>query len=199
MTALFIACGALAREVIALRDKHKWDVKILALPSVLHNSPEHIPDAVLEKIEAHHHNYDISLIIYGDCGTGGLLDKRLEQLGIERIAGPHCYEMYAGVAFHQMMEAIPGTFFLTDYLVQSFDHLVIENLGLDRFPELRDVYFGNYERLVYLQQRQDTKLLFQAVQAAQWLNLPLELRKTGYGALEKRLTAFMDKHSKLVG
>lgn len=184
---LLIGCGALAREVIALRDKHQWDADVLALPALLHNTPERIPDAVIDKITQLRPDYDCVIVIYGDCGTGGLLDARLDAIGVERIQGPHCYEMYAGEDFQAMMDDAPGTFFLTDYLVQSFDHLVIEGLGLDRYPELRDMYFGNYTRVIYLQQRIDATLLAKAYAAATALHLPLEIGHTGYGALETRL------------
>ncbi|MCA1553317.1 MAG: DUF1638 domain-containing protein, partial [Chloroflexi bacterium] len=112
--------------------------------------------------------------------------------GVRRVAGPHCYEMYADAGFQPMMDEAPGTFFLTDYMVQSFDHLVIEGLGLDRFPELRDVYFGNYTRVVYLAQREEPALLASAQQAAEKLGLPLEVRVVGYGALETRLLELMN-------
>jgi hypothetical protein len=192
MTVLLIACGALAREVIAIRDQYEWDAKILALPSLLHNTPQGIPDAVIRKIEDYRADYERIVVLYGDCGTGGVLDTHLDEIGIERIAGPHCYEMYAGAAeFDSMMEEELGTFFLTDYLTQSFDHLVIEGLGLDRFPELHELYFGNYRRMIYLQQRHNPLLIEKAQEAAKMLNLPLEIRPTAYGALETRLVEWM--------
>ena len=160
MSILLIACGALARELITLRDLRGWNAKILALPVLLHNTPEKIPAAIRQRIEDERASFERVLVVYGDCGTGGMLDRLLAEMDIERIEGPHCYEQHAGNdVFTQMMDEKPGTYFLTDYLVQSFDHLVIESLGLDRFPELRDMYFGNYERVVYLQQRQNPPLL----------------------------------------
>lgn len=174
MSALLIACGALAREVIALRDKHQWDAQILALPALLHNTPDRIPDAVFNKITTMRHNYDRVIVVYGDCGTAGALDSLLDDIDIERVQGPHCYEMYAGDEFQAMMDEAPGTYFLTDYLLQSFDHLVIEGLGLDRFPELHEMYFGNYQRVIYLRQRDDANLLTKAKEAATFLQLPLE-------------------------
>lgn len=191
MSDLFVACGALAREVIAIRDKYNWDAKVLALPSLLHNTPNRIPDAVVRKIEDLRPDYERILVIYGDCGTGGLLDKHLDELNVERIAGPHCFEMYAGDEFDSIMEEELGTYFLTDYLTQSFDHLVIEGMGLDRYPELHEMYFGNYKRVVYLQQREDPILIEKAKEAAAMLKLPLEIRQSGYAALESRIVAFM--------
>jgi len=196
VSTLLIACGALAREVIALRDQHGWDAKILAIPALLHNTPDRIPPAVEKRFREAAADYERTFILYGDCGTGGHLDVMLEKLGIERISGPHCYEQYAGAeGFDALMDEEPGTFFLTDYLTQSFDHLVIEGLGLDVNPGLRNTYFGNYRRMVYLQQRPDPDLLEKAQWAADALDLPLEVRPTGYGALEERLLALMNGHA----
>jgi hypothetical protein len=193
MTVLLVGCGALARELIALRERHAWDADILSLPALLHNTPARIPDALAAKVDEVGGDYERVIVIYGDCGTGGLLDDRLEALGLERISGPHCYEIYAGAeGFAGLMEEELGTYFLTDYLVQSFDHLVIEGMGLDQNPELREEYFRNYRRVVYLQQRDDPDLLVKARAAADALNLPLEVRRTGYGALEERLLAMLD-------
>jgi len=185
-TAL-IACGALAREVLALREKHGWQADVLGLPSLLHNEPERIPGAVQKRIRQAKEQYERVIVVYGDCGTGGLLDRLLEKEGVSRVAGPHCYEMYADGTFESLMAEAPGTYFLTDYLVQSFDHLVLEGLGIIQHPELRDDYFHNYTRVVYLAQREDPDLIARAKWAADSLGLPLEVRKTGYGKLETRL------------
>jgi hypothetical protein len=131
--------------------------------------------------------------VYGDCGTGGQLDRLLAAEGVERVAGPHCYEMYAHGRFDALMAEEPGTYFLTDYLVQSFDHLVIEGMGLDRFPALRDEYFRNYRRVIYLAQRDDPALRERARWAAGYLGLPLEIHLAGCGALETRLLALMQQ------
>jgi hypothetical protein len=132
------------------------------------------------------------IVIYGDCGTSGSLDQVLLEQGVQRVAGPHCYEMYADGSFNELMKQQPGTFFLTDYLVGSFDHLVLEGLGIDRNPQLRDDYFGNYTRVVYLAQRNDPALKVKAHWAADQIGLPLEIRHTEYGLLEQRLIALMD-------
>jgi hypothetical protein len=187
MKTALIACGALAREVLALREKHQWNAEVLATPALLHNSPFRIPAAVLERIREARQRFDQVVVVYGDCGTGGQLDALLEAEGVKRIRGPHCYEMYADSIFDELMEKEPGTFFLTDFLVRHFDQLVIKELGLDRFPELREDYFANYTRVVYLSQRADPELLVGAQQAAARLNLPLEVQQVGYGALESRL------------
>jgi hypothetical protein len=192
MKTALVACGALAREVLALKKKHDWDVDVLALPSLLHNEPERIPGAVRERIRRARDDYDRVIVVYGDCGTGGMLDRLLSKEGVQRVAGPHCYEMYADGTFDRLMAEAPGTFFLTDYLVQSFDHLVLEGLGIDRHPALRDEYFRNYTRVVYLAQRDDPALIARAKWAAESLGLPLEVRKTGYGKLESRLKELIE-------
>ncbi|MCI0520096.1 MAG: DUF1638 domain-containing protein [Chloroflexi bacterium] len=190
-TAL-VVCGALAREVLALKERHGWQADLLALPSLLHNAPERLPQAIAARIRQAREEYDNVVVVYGDCGTGGLLDRMLAKEDVPRVAGPHCYEMYADGSFDKIMAEQPGTYFLTDYLVQSFDHLVIEGLGLDRHPELRDEYFANYTRVVYLAQRRDPALLARAQWAADSLGLPLEVRFTGYGKLESRLMELIE-------
>jgi hypothetical protein len=190
-TAL-IVCGALAREVLALKEMHGWDLDILGLPVLLHNNPERIPPAVSSRIKQAKQKYRRLFVVYGDCGTSGTLDKLMASEGVQRIPGPHCYEMYADGTFEQLMDEQPGTFFLTDYLVGSFDHLVLEGLGIDRNPSLRDDYFKNYTRVVYLAQRDDPALKEKAQWAADQLGLPLEIKQTGYGLLEKRLIELIE-------
>lgn len=191
MTTALIACGALAREVLAINDKHGWGAEVLGVAALLHMQPGRIPAAVRDRITEARTRHDRVVVVYGDCGTSGALDQTLADLGVERIAGPHCFEMYANGQFESLMADQLGTFFLTDYLVQSFDHLVIEELGLDRFPELREDYFGNYTRAVYLAQTDNSDLRIRAQWAADYLKLPLEIQYSGYGALESRLVALM--------
>jgi hypothetical protein len=144
---LLIACGALAREVLALIRINGWShLEVSCLPAKLHNTPARIPEAVRVKIRAARTRYDKIFVLYGDCGTGGGLDAVLADEGVERIPGPHCYAFYNGVdAFLAQAEAEPACFYLTDYLARHFERLVIEGLGLDRHPELLPLYFGNYE------------------------------------------------------
>lgn len=188
----FIVCGALAREVLALNEKHNWGADVYGLPVLLHNEPDRIPPAIKERIEQIRGEYERIVVVYGDCGTSGSLDQLLAHEGIQRVAGPHCYEMYANGSFEGLMADQPGTFFLTDYLVGSFDHLVLEGLGIDKNPQLRDDYFKNYTRVVYLAQREDPALQQRAKWAADSLGLPLEIRQTGYGLLEERLLELIE-------
>lgn len=183
---LFIACGALGREIVALTSQHGWKdrLDVTCLPAIWHNYPDRIPAGVRAKIRAGKKKYRRVVVLYGDCGTGGALDRVLEEEGVERIAGPHCYEFFAGSRdFSQLADEEPGSFYLTDYLVRHFDRLIWQGLGLDRHPELRDAYFGNYRRVVYLAQTDDAKLLAKAEAAAARLGLVFLHRRTGYGEL----------------
>src|SRR5215510_13289082 len=186
---LIIACGALAREVLAvIEGQGLRDIAITCLPAGWHNTPAKIPEAVRAKIRDNRSRYARILVAYGDCGTGGLLDDVLREEGVERIAGPHCYQFFMGTAdFEALAEAEPGCFFLTDYLTRHFERLIIEGLGLDRHPELRDDYFGNYTKVVYLAQTEDPALQALAKKAAERLGLAYEYRFTAYG----ELTQFM--------
>ena len=183
---LLIACGALAREVLALIRLNGWThMDVACLPAKLHNTPARIPEAVRSKIRAGRKRYEKVLVLYGDCGTGGRLDAVLDEEGVERIPGPHCYAFYSGVdAFLAHAEAEPACFYLTDYLARHFERLVIAGLGLDRHPELLPLYFGNYEKLVYLAQAPDPQLELKAKAAALRLGLAYEHRPTGYGGLQ---------------
>jgi hypothetical protein len=173
-----IACGAIAPELKQAYASLGVDVVIEPLPAPLHNTPEKITAAVLERIAAHPD--DRILVGYADCGTGGLLDAALDKIGIERLPGAHCYELFAGSdAFAQIQAVEPGTFYLTDFLLRNFDLLVWRGLGLDRHPELRDTYFANYRRLVYLSQRTNADAVEAARRAASQLGLEFEHVPTG--------------------
>ena len=186
---LIVGCGALANELVALT-RGLPNVDITCLPATLHNRPGGIPAAVRDRIRRRRSGYDRVFVAYADCGTGGLLDPVIAEEGVERLAGAHCYEFYAGrEAFEQISDEEPGTFFLTDFLARNFDRLVIGALGLDRHPELRDQYFGNYRRLVYLAQTEDPKLVAAARRAARRLGLAYEHRQTGYGELATTIAA----------
>ncbi len=189
---LLICCGAVAREIVALIDENGWDdvMHITCLPAHLHNAPEKIPEAVRAKIRAGRTRYGDIVVLYADCGTGGKLDRVLDEEGVARIDGVHCYEIYAGGdAFAALMRTEPGCFFLTDFLTRHFDRLIIKGLGLDRFPKLRDTYFRRYKKLVYLAQTEDPALEAKARAAAARLGLEFETRFTGYGGFQDFLTA----------
>lgn len=187
----FILCGALAREVIAIVERHDWQVDLVGIPAIDHMYPDRIAPHVEKRFLELRQQYERILIVYGDCGSGGAVDQLIERYGLDRVAGPHCYEMYAGQGFAQMMDEEPGTFFLTDFLVRGFRGTIMKGLGLDRFPALKDDYFRNYKRLVYLVQKEDPVLLERAAEIADYLELNLEIRPTGYGLLEERLVAWM--------
>lgn len=186
---LLIACGALSHEIVALMRAHGWShMTVQCLPADLHNRPERIPEAVRAKVRAGRGRFARMFVAYADCGTGGMLDRVLEEEGVERLPGAHCYEFFAGArVFAAMADAEPGTFYLTDFLARHFERLVIHGLGLDRHPELAPAYFGHYRRLVYLSQRADPALLEHAREAAARLGLVFEHVHTGYGDLERVL------------
>lgn len=188
----FILCGALAREVVAIVAKHGWQVDVYGIPAIVHMVPERIAPDVARKFQLIREQYGRVLVVFGDCGSRGALDEFLTSQGLERIDAPHCYEMYGGDTFHELMEEEPGTFFLTDFLVRGFRGTVWHGLGLDRYPELKDDYFRNYRRLVYLSQTADETLHAKAHEIAATLALPLEIRYTGYGLLEQRLCDWME-------
>ena len=182
---LVIACGALAREILALTRLNGWDhVDLQCLPAILHNHPERITDAVRQAVERHRGNYRTIHVAYADCGTGGQLQAACEDMGVTMIAGPHCYSFFEGnEAFSARAEDEFTAFYLTDFLTRQFDAFVWRPLGLDRHPQLRDSYFGHYEKLVYLTQTDDPALTETARDCAERLGLSFERRATGYGDL----------------
>lgn len=189
---LIIACGALAREIAALRRANGWTTfDVVCLSPELHNRPERIADAVREQIHRHRKDYSDIFVAYGNCGTRGALDAMLREENVERIAGAHCYEFFATPAvFSALADAEPGTFYLTDFLLRHFERLVVCGLGIDRHPELTKVYFGNYRRLVYLAQAPKAGSEAQARAIAERFGLEYRFQATGYGGLEQGLAAF---------
>ncbi|CAN5831982.1 DUF1638 domain-containing protein [soil metagenome] len=176
----------MARELLDIVSRNRLvGIDVTCLPAKYHNTPSLIPDAVEERILAQRQDYEHIFVAYGDCGTGGLLDVVLERHGVERLAGAHCYEFLAGASrFADLHDAEPTTFYLTDFLVRHFDRLVWKGLGLDRWPQLRDDYFGNYTRVVYLAQVHDPDLVARAAEAADRLGLAFVHEQVGYGDLE---------------
>jgi hypothetical protein len=188
---LLIACGALAREILALRSANGWaHLDLSCLPANLHLWPDRIPDAVEGAVRAARDRYAQIFVVYADCGTGGLLQARCAELGVGMIEGPHCYSFFEGNAtFAAHAETEFTAFYLTDFLVRQFDAFVWRPMGLDRHPELRDAYFGHYDRLIYLAQTEDPDLSARAEAAAARLGLAYERRFTGYGDLAPALAA----------
>ncbi|MBF9037008.1 MAG: DUF1638 domain-containing protein [Rhodobacteraceae bacterium] len=184
---LLLACGALAHEVLAIKAANGFDhLDLQCLPAILHNRPELIPDAVEAAVTRAHGDYDSIYVLYADCGTGGALAARCATLGVEMLEGPHCYSFFEGnVRFEELGEVT--AFYLTDFLTRQFDAFVIRPLGLDKHPELRDMYFGNYEKLVYQAQTDEPALTEKAKACADLLGLAFERRFTGYGDLETAL------------
>ena len=195
MKTAFILCGALAREVLDIVARRGWAVDLFGIPAIDHMHPERIAPDVERKLRAIRADYDRVLVVFGDCGSRGALDALLAREGLERLDGPHCYEMYGGPLFDALMDEEPGTFFLTDFLVRGFRGTIWHGLGLDRYPQLLDDYFANYRRLVFMTQSGQPDLLVKAETIAATLRLPLEVRHTGYGQLETRLAAWMERNA----
>jgi hypothetical protein len=188
---LVIACGAIAREVLAVVRLNGWsNVTLRCLPGRLHNTPQWIAGRVDDKLrEAEAEGgWDRVFVAYGDCGTGGALDRVVAAHGVQRLPGDHCYAFFVGVDdWLEMHEAEPRTFYLTDFLCRHFDTFVVKGLRLDEHPELLPAYFGNYVRLVYLAQTDTPALRRKAQEAAAYLGLSLEVRQSGYGDLRPAL------------
>ena len=191
---LVLACGALAREVLAVVRANRWEhIDVLCLPATLHVTPDRIPAAVDEALAERIGRYDRVFVGYADCGTAGALEPVLDRHGAERLPGAHCYAVFAGLGeWDAMHDDEPGTYYLTDFLVQHFDSLVVKPLGLDRHPELRENYFGNYRRVLYLSQAEGLAMVARARACADRIGLPFEHRATGYGLLGSSLAAFAE-------
>ena len=191
-TSLVIACGALAHEITTLLESNSWPhLKVECLPASLHNRPEQIAPAVRKKIKESRATFDSIFVAYADCGTGGHLDKVLAEEGVERLPGAHCYEFFSGSeAFLARHENEPGVFYLTDFLARHFERLVMEELGIRAHPELKEMYFSHYTKLVYLSQSDLPDVLAMARSTADTLGLEFEHVRTGFGELEAGLAAF---------
>jgi len=188
-----VACGALAQPAAKLVARHDWPVDVHPLPPLLHNRPHLIADEVRRLAVTLSARYDKVAVGYADCGTYGALDEVCQELGIRRLSGLHCYDLYDGAAtLARRLEAEPGTYLLTDFLVRSFERTVVRELGLDRWPELRDDYFRHYTRVVWLAQEPDAELRMLAEQAADRLGLPLTVVTTGTGRLEAALADLLE-------
>jgi hypothetical protein len=186
-----IACGALAADVRRIARRRGWDVDVHPVPALLHNRPERIPAAVQAEIERLAEGYDRVAVAYADCGTYGALDAAVSRSRVDRLKGQDCYDLFGRDEVHEALEEEPGTYFLTDFLARTFEHTVMRELGLDRHPELRDDYFGNYRRVLWLAQRPTLRTKLAAARAAAALDLPLEVREVGDAGLERALESLV--------
>ncbi len=184
---LLIACGALAREILAIKEINGLDhLDLTCLPAKLHLYPDQITEAVEGAVLKHRQTYDQICVVYADCGTGGVLEQKCTELGVEMVPGPHCYSFFEGnEIFAEKTEAGEITaFYLTDFLVKQFDAFIWRPMGLDKNPELREMIFGNYTKLVYQSQISDPALVDKARDCATRMGLEFEHRHTGYGELQ---------------
>ena len=187
-----VACGAIAADAARIAADRGWRLDAHPLPPLLHNRPERIAPDVEARIGSLAADYAHVIVGYADCGTYGALDRLCARLGVRRLRGLHCYDMYAGPArIEELLRTQPGTYLLTDFLVRSFQRTVIQELGLDRYPELRDDYFRHYERIVWLAQAPDDELRALAERAARRLGLPLVTVETGCNGLEAELLVLL--------
>ena len=180
-----VACGALALDVRRIAERRRWDLKVVPVSALLHNHPDRIDAAVAALSAAH----DVVAVAYGDCGTGGALD------GFPRLEGEHCYDVFARAEVRAALEEEPGTYFLTDFLARTFEHTVWRELGLDRYPELREDYFRHYRRVMWLAQRPTPATRRAATRAAARLGLPLVVREVGVDGLERQLEQLLTRHA----
>ncbi|HCP80571.1 MAG TPA: hypothetical protein DIT67_02910 [Octadecabacter sp.] len=186
---LLIACGALAREILALNTANGWDhLHLHCLPANYHHTPDKIVDAVEKMVAERRDEFEDIYVVYADCGTGGLLKAACDRMGIQMVEGPHCYSFFEGNTAFETLDEMTA-FYLTDFSVRQFDAFIWKPLGMDRHPDLRDMYFGNYDKMVYQAQTDDPALTELAKKHAQRLGLTFERRLTGYGDLETSLAA----------
>ena len=190
---LIIGCGAIAHEVSEIIELNNWDnVRLQCLNAELHNTPKILPRNIKEAIDSNINDYSKIFLAYADCGTGGLIDLLLKDYDIERLEGAHCYEFYSGSSvFKELSEKEIGTFYLTDFLVKNFDRLVIEGLGIQKYPSLKEDYFRNYKNVVYLAQKPDNGLQSKARECADYLNLEFSVHFTGLKNLGNQLNKAM--------
>lgn len=186
----FLACGAVARDTAALIEQHGWEADVHGISSDLHMTPLDIAPAVDRKLTELTKRYDRVIVVYGDCGTGGRLDEVLERHPAVRPAGFHCFQWYAGELYRRFADDI-GIYFLTDWLVDNWDRAVVRGLGVDRFPWLRDTYFGNLTRILFVRQHPEPGRETKAREIAAWMDRPIEIHDLGIAPLDELLTPLM--------
>lgn len=187
-----LACGALAIETAAIAKRRGWEADLHGVSSFHHMDPPKIVEDVDRKLAELSERYERVVIVYGDCGTGGMLDKAIAKYPAVRPAGVHCYQWFLEETPEEIVENRTATYYFTDWLVRNWDRAVIRGLGLDRFPWLKETYFGNLEEVLYLQQDPDPALTERAREIAAYMDLPLEVRLTGLSPLEKLLVPLME-------
>ncbi|MCB9452859.1 MAG: DUF1638 domain-containing protein [Anaerolineaceae bacterium] len=198
MKTALIACGAIGRELLAIVKKHDWDADVVGISARHHVSPHRIAPEVESRMPKLKEKYERIILVMGDCGTYGALNQLAERHHIPILAGAHCYELYSGERYQQWATEDAGTYFLTDFLVRTFDATVAKSMGLDRYPELKDVYFANYHRLIYLVQSPDEALMEKARKIAEFLELPLQIEVTGSELLEAQLVELMTDNTPVI-
>lgn len=189
MSTAVIACGALAAEVRGIAKRRGWEIDVHPIDALLHNRPDRLGPSIersIQKLRAGG-GYDAIAVAYADCGSYGAIDAVVDAHGIPRLTGDHCYDVFARDEVHAALEEEPGTYFLTDFLARTFEHTVVRELGLDRHPELRDDYFGNYTRVLWLAQRPTPATRTAAHRAADMIGLPLHELGVGNAGLERQL------------
>lgn len=192
-----VACGALVVEVRRIVEARGWRADLYGIPAIYHMRPSSIVAAVDERLEQIRGRYDKVIVVYGDCGTAGALDDVLRRHGAERTFGSHCYEIFCGRDFGDLLDRSPTTYFLTDYLVRAWDTVVLSELGLDRDPSLQSEVFGGFTSVTYLRQSLDLELLDGAQRIADYLGLPLNIEDVGLLQLEMQLAGLIEQPAKL--
>lgn len=188
-----VLCGALAREVSAIVDRRGWCVDLFGIPAEHHLSPQRITEALEARLSELSRRYSKVVVVYGDCGTRGMLDRTLSRHQAVRLAGAHCYEILGGAELERLLSEEPATYILTDFLVRHWEETVLRGMGLDDRPELKGICFGGFRRLVFLRQEVRPNLEEKARRIAEYLQLPLEVRTTGLAGLEERLARLIEE------
>ncbi len=187
------ACGALSSDITAIATANDWPIDVHPLPPLLHNQPQKIAAAVDVLVDELQDRYETIAVGYADCGTYGAVDEVCTQRGLHRLGGQHCYDVYAGAKrLADEFEKEPGTYVLTDFLAMSFERTVIQELGLDRYPDLRDDYFKHYHRVIWLAGRRTPQIEAAATAAAERIGLPLEIIDVGLAGLEQELSRLLN-------